>query len=214
MGFRNVYHCTLSKFGLHERAITYLKSSTGNRILDVGCNEGYIGREVRGKEFFGIELSPENVEKAQSNGYQVISADLNTTNLSSLPLEKKSFDHILFLDILEHLIDPLQQLKQSAALLKDNGKILISLPNIANWRYRLMLLFGQFNYRDIGVLDRTHLHLYTKKSAKQLVTQAGLTLESIHFTNAVTGFITWRIPILGPLLATGIFMVVRTESQG
>jgi hypothetical protein len=55
--------------------------------------------------------------------------------------------------------------------LKDSGKIIISVPNIANWIIRLSLLFGKFDYRDRGILDRTHLRFFTLRSLKELMSE-------------------------------------------
>jgi hypothetical protein len=57
--------------------------------------------------------------------------------------------------------------------LKPNGRLIVSLPNVANISVRLALLFGQFNYMERGILDRTHLHFYTRKTARALLESAG-----------------------------------------
>lgn len=58
--------------------------------------------------------------------------------------------------------------------------MIASLPNIAYWQYRLRLLLGQFDYVDYGVMDRTHLHLYTVKTGRALLEAQGYPVEALH----------------------------------
>ena len=76
-----------------------------------------------------------------------------------------------FADVLEHLRDPAAVLRRCIPALKESGKIIISVPNIANWIIRLGLLFGKFDYMDRGILDRTHLRFFTMRSLNQLMSE-------------------------------------------
>jgi 2-polyprenyl-3-methyl-5-hydroxy-6-metoxy-1,4-benzoquinol methylase len=84
-----------------------------------------------------------------------------------------SFDVVLCGDILEHLRDPLAALMRWRPLLRDDGRLVLSTPNVANWSIRLSLLFGRFRYTDRGILDRTHAHLFTRSSLLESVRRAG-----------------------------------------
>jgi SAM-dependent methyltransferase len=84
---------------------------------------------------------------------------------------RREFDYIVFADVLEHLRDPAAVLRRCLPALKETGKIIISVPNIANWIIRLSLLFGKFDYMDRGILDRTHLRFFTLRSLKQLMSE-------------------------------------------
>ena len=76
----------------------------------------------------------------------------------------------MFADVLEHLRDPASAvLERCIPALKESGKLIISVPNIANWIVRLSLLFGKFDYMDRGILDRTHLRFFTMSSLNQLM---------------------------------------------
>lgn len=79
------------------------------------------------------------------------------------------FDVITFADVLEHLRDPNQALTRAKDYLKEDGFIIISLPNVANWRVRLSLLLGKFNYTKTGILDESHLRFYNLETAKNLI---------------------------------------------
>jgi hypothetical protein len=89
-----------------------------------------------------------------------------------LPEELESeekFDYILFLDILEHLLDYERLLTDAKKYLNKDGKIIVSLPNFVNIYVRLNMLIGRIPLADKGILDRTHLHLFTYKIIKKLL---------------------------------------------
>ena len=74
--------------------------------------------------------------------------------------------------LIEHLRDP-QAFLTRAPLLRPEGRLLLSTPNIANWAMRLSLLFGRFRYTEWGILDRTHTHLFTRKTLDECLEAAG-----------------------------------------
>jgi hypothetical protein len=84
------------------------------------------------------------------------------------------FDYILFADVLEHLRDPLTVLKKSAELLYEGGSILISVPNVSHNSIIIDLINNNFEYRELGLLDNTHIHLFARKSLLKMVGDAGL----------------------------------------
>ena len=61
------------------------------------------------------------------------------------------------------MIDTGKALELAYSLLKTNGTILISLPNIQHYSSVFTLLFGFWDYKEWGILDRTHLKFFTKK---------------------------------------------------
>jgi SAM-dependent methyltransferase len=139
------------------------------RILDVGCAAGYLGKILReqGHYVVGIEGDAAAAKKARAC-YDVFHlADVETFVFPY----RGEFDYILFADILEHLRDPAAVLRRSLPSLKDTGKVIISLPNVANWVIRLSLLFGNFESADRGILDRTHLHFFTLRALKRLMNE-------------------------------------------
>ena len=76
---------------------------------------------------------------------------------------------MLLLDVLEHLKNPERLLNQCRDVLKPDGAVVVSLPNVANITVRLMLLLGNFDYTERGILDRTHLRFFTRKTARQFL---------------------------------------------
>jgi SAM-dependent methyltransferase len=139
-------------------------------ILDVGTASGYLGEvwKKSGHHVTGIEFDPAAAVKAKENYHAFRIADIETFDFPY----RSEFDYIVFADVLEHLRDPAAVLRRCIPGLKESGKIIISLPNVANWIIRLGLLFGKFEYTDRGILDRTHLRFFTLRSAGQLIDDA------------------------------------------
>jgi 2-polyprenyl-3-methyl-5-hydroxy-6-metoxy-1,4-benzoquinol methylase len=84
-----------------------------------------------------------------------------------------AFDRVLLLDVLEHLVRPERLLAEVRPALKEGGRLVVSVPNVANITVRLALLFGRFPYTDRGILDCTHLHFYTRQTARALLEENG-----------------------------------------
>jgi 2-polyprenyl-3-methyl-5-hydroxy-6-metoxy-1,4-benzoquinol methylase len=177
------------------------------KILDVGCAFGVIGalRESP-KNVYGIERDSELLRLAEKNCQKVYAMDLEDFDPKSFP--ESEFDFIFCGDIIEHVLDPLGLLKGLARLLSKEGYVVISVPNIAQFPFRLQLLLGNFNYEETGVLDKTHMHLYTHATAKALIKEAGL--EIIKFFPS--GTIVSYIPLFPRFFASQlIFLCSKKE---
>lgn len=142
-------------------------------VLDIGCGEGFFaaGLKKDGNRIVGVDSLPEASERAAMEQY--FSADLNCEGSVTSQLNGLRFDRVLLLDVLEHLVRPERLLAESQIALKDSGRLVVSLPNVANISVRLNLLFGRFPYSDRGILDRTHLRFFTRKAARQLLEENG-----------------------------------------
>jgi 2-polyprenyl-3-methyl-5-hydroxy-6-metoxy-1,4-benzoquinol methylase len=147
----------------------------GNRknldVLDVGCGFATTSQHIakRSNRVTGIESSAEAVTVARTRITEVIHADLQNHMLG-----ERRFDVIIFADVLEHLPWPIGVLRGYLDLLKDGGSVIVSLPNVGLWSVRLNLLLGRFRYEETGVLDRTHLRFFTRRTAKEMIEQVGL----------------------------------------
>jgi 2-polyprenyl-3-methyl-5-hydroxy-6-metoxy-1,4-benzoquinol methylase len=122
----------------------------------------------------GVELFPDAAENARSVLDQVWCGDLEATSFETA-IAPASLDVILCLDVLEHLVDPWTVVKRLSPLLKTDGRLIISIPNIRNWKFiRKLLMNGDFHYRDAGLLDRTHLRFFVRDTAIELAEAGGL----------------------------------------
>ena len=169
------------KYSSHYWILNTLRVEDGPlRILDVGTASGYLGKVWRASGHFvvGIEYDAASAENARQyyNTFQI--ADIE---LFPFPY-RKEFDYIVFADVLEHLRDPVAVLRRCLPALKDSGKLILSVPNIANWVIRLSLLLGRFDYMDRGILDRTHLRFFTMRTLKQLLREAGYEVLDVTAT--------------------------------
>jgi 2-polyprenyl-3-methyl-5-hydroxy-6-metoxy-1,4-benzoquinol methylase len=145
-------------------------------VLELGPATGYMSKILsdHGCSVTGIEIDPEMASQAAQFCERVIVGDLDTLKLEE-ELGDQRYDVIVAADVLEHLKDPLRVVTQlKDFLVRDTGHFVVSLPNIAHGSVRLALLNGDFDYRDLGLLDRTHLRFFTRKSIEQLIEDAGL----------------------------------------
>lgn len=181
--------------------------SNGEKVLDIGCGEGKLGKILIQKncEMYGIEIDQVAKENALKNsGYKDIFS-FNIENFEENSEEQKrflekdlQFDVIALIDILEHVINPTVVLLNSLKFLKDNGRILVSIPNVNNADILLNLLQGKFNYREAGVLDNTHTKYFTKSSfvewiadVNSILAKYNLECEYIGGTFGYTKYLEW-----------------------
>lgn len=162
----------------------------GGRILEGGVSSGYFAQILvdAGYTVDGLELDETAAKEAASVCDVVLVGDLATVDLAPLT---PPYDGMVFGDTLEHLPDPPAVLRRLRPLLRDEGAVVISIPNVANWAVRLGLLFGRFRYTERGILDRTHLRFYTQRTLTEMLRDAGFRVE--HLVAAVpVPFVTWR----------------------
>jgi glycosyltransferase involved in cell wall biosynthesis len=167
-------------YSSHSQILAWIEQERPSEVLEIGTATGYLTAEManRGCAVTGVEQDPDMAELARPYCREMVVADVESMNLDGLA----RYDAIVFGDILEHLRDPQRVLQSLASVLKPGGKILISLPNVANVWLRISLLFGRFNYGRTGILDESHLRFFTLKTAKQLVQNSGLDILSIDAT--------------------------------
>lgn len=179
----------------------------GSLVLDVGCHTGILGealQKIKQAKVIGIDSDAGALHVARSRLQAALLIDMEQDNWAS-HLKKEGYEHfdtILFGDVLEHTRQPERILLQAKELLKPDGKIIVSVPNIAHWRVRFGLLFGKFEYTESGILDRTHLRFFTQKTARTLLESSGYNVISMN----VAGYALphWLIRMLPGLFAVQI----------
>ncbi len=162
------YTLKLSRTGSHMQVVAAI--DPGRRVLDLGCSQGLLSRPLKEKDVrvIGVDAgSGEGIAEELEAYYQ---RDLDAA--LDLPLGRE-FDYVVISDVIEHLRNRHQLLVGSRRFLKEGGRLVISTPNIALWFYRLSLFVGRFEYGPRGVLDETHVHLYTRATFRREVEGAG-----------------------------------------
>jgi 2-polyprenyl-3-methyl-5-hydroxy-6-metoxy-1,4-benzoquinol methylase len=169
-------------YGGHERLLALAGSP--ERALDVGCSSGYLSRRLveRGAKVVGIEADERAAAAARAVCEDVLVGDVETMDL---PFAANSFDLVLCGDVIEHLRDPERFLARMRPLLRPGGRLVLTTPNVANWAMRLGLLAGRWRYTDRGILDRSHLHLFTKKTLEEMLDRAGYRIVEFDVTAPV-----------------------------
>lgn len=137
------------------------------RVLEIGCGMGAMSialKEMYNCEIVGIEIDSNVAQFARHNLDEVYSEDIEIIDLSKLG----KFDCIICADVLEHLRDPWTVIEKLANHLESGGQMVISVPNAANIEVVKSLIQGDFTYKDAGILDKTHLRFFTRKTLPTL----------------------------------------------
>ena len=150
-------------------------------ILDIGCSIGTIGRqikEINNAYITGIELSDKMGAEASKYLDEVIIGNVEKGVLNRIC--NKKYDCIILADIIEHLIDPWKLVSQCYRILKNDGLIISSIPNIRHISTIFSLVVkGYWPYRDRGIHDKTHLRFFTLKNITQLFEKSNFSIYNI-----------------------------------
>ena len=163
----------------HQQISKLVRELRLSPVLDVGAAQGMLGHLIAGAGLTidAIEANAEWAEMARPH-YRNVWASY----VEDAPLEKGAYKLVVCGDVLEHTPDPLGVLKRLCEAASGDAKFIISLPNVAHLAIRMLLLFGKFPKMERGILDRTHLHFFTRDTAIDLLRQAGLVPEKVSCT--------------------------------
>jgi 2-polyprenyl-3-methyl-5-hydroxy-6-metoxy-1,4-benzoquinol methylase len=157
--------------------------SDSRKVLDVGCGVGSFGASIRKRtdcEVWGVESHAACIQKAKQNIDKVLHGYFGP----ELGLPPGYFDCIVFNDVLEHMLDPASALGLARALLSSGGSVVASIPNIRQfptvWK---LLIDGDWEYQEFGILDKTHLRFFTRLSIMRLFQGAGFAIQQIDGIN-------------------------------
>jgi len=161
--------------------IVEMVPAEARRILDVGCGTGRVCGAIkqRGQDCYcvGLDMDGDALQEAVAQGRIDEHLLVNLDSSEELHwLGYEPFDCIICSDVLEHLHAPEALLARLRALLTDDGVLIVSVPNARNWQVVCQLIEGNWHYEPAGLLDRTHLRFYTRRTAEQLLDQCGFVL--------------------------------------
>jgi len=172
-----------------------IASGRRNRILDIGCADGSLVIKFKKHcETFGVDISQNAVKMAKEAGINAYEVDVSS---QKLPFQDEYFDIIYMGDVIEHLTNPDHAIKEVTRVLKWNGFLVLSTPNLAHWLSRLLLLLGMqplFSEvstaktfgrgpRSYHFLPAGHLRLFTYKALKEFLTYYRFNVVKVEGVN-------------------------------
>ncbi len=188
MNYKN-YTKIIDKYGLGDKKRILNKIRKETEILEIGCSSGYVTKVLT--EELDCKVDCVEIDKEAAALASRYARDLYVGSVEDNALLKKiihKYDFILFLDVLEHLVDPMGTLKNIKRYLKPDGAVLAMIPNIAHWKMRLNLLLGKFDYEEDGIMDKTHLRFFTHKTCRELFHEAGFSIKEDEVSVGVITF--------------------------
>ena len=174
------YRLKNDAYSSHAVILDRLGPGRDRTLLDAGAADGFLSELLtrQGWRVTALERDPAQAERARGRCAQVVVADLE----EAAQALTGPFDAIVYGDVLEHLSDPLATLVALNRALAADGLVIASVPNVAHLWVRLQLLAGRFEYTDRGILDRTHLRFFTRRTFVALLEQANLAVEELAVT--------------------------------
>ena len=200
-------------FACKRPEVRRLVSRRARRVLDVGCAAGELGQALKrrqGAEVWGVEPNGEAAAAARRALDRVLEGTIEDA-LCALP--QGHFDSIVAADVMEHLVDPERVLRELSGKLTPSGEVIVSLPNVRHWSVLQELLGGSWEYRDAGILDRTHLRFFTRKSALALFEKTGYAVTGTTPV-ALAGESGIPAPLLQALRTGGVETAELEEESG
>lgn len=173
-----------------------------SKVLEFGCANGrmtrYLSEEMNCSVDI-IEYDKELFSMAIQYAHDGLCGDICDYTWVDY-FQGTTYDYIIFADVLEHLSSPKTVLEKCYTFLNDTGLIWISVPNIAYNDIIIKLLNNQFDYSDTGLLDKTHIHFFTEKSAKKMFLDAGYYIayedgiykQTFCSEQLLTEFLSWK----------------------
>ncbi len=196
-------------------------STDARSVLEFGCGEAPLGEALKRRQkcrVVGIEIDPRAAAIARKRIDEVFCGDVREV----VSLIHERFDWIIGGDIVEHLDEPWSFLSELRRVTAPGGRLLLSLPNIANAAIISDLLHGRFDYVYMGLTCVGHLRFFTRRTIEEMLTIAGweaITIEPQEVI-ATTGrddllriLEHARVPIAREdLLPAGFYVIARNPA--
>lgn len=169
-----------------KKVINLLKEQErSKKILDLGCGDGQISKRIKdlGFEVYGFDFSKKNLRLAKKKGIKVKFGDLN----KKIPYKKESFDIIFAGEIIEHIYDTKKLLAEIKRILKKEGILIITTPNLVHLPDRINFLKGQTPTQIKPLHKYLYLHIrqFTFNSLKEILKFYGFEIQKFQSTMVV-----------------------------
>ncbi len=181
------YDHELDMLSENSASLVLRQITAGSKVLELGPATGYMTRYMKEQlncSVYCIEYDKDSAEQASVYSEKMIISDLEDVFTWNKELSGESFDYILCVDVLEHLKNPLEILKEVVKFLGPDGSVITSIPNVSHNVIVMGLLKGEFNYKPLGLLDNTHIRFFTKESIIEMLNDAGLEILEMKATKA------------------------------
>lgn len=157
----------------------------GKDVLDIGAGPAIVSRYLvsQGREATCLDNDDDALASLDGMGLRAIHADLESESWAD-ELIGQSFDVIILADVLEHLRQPLTILNsiREKVLLREDGLLVVSVPNASHVSVVSELLVGEFDYTKTGILDETHVRWFTLHNLTTLLMAAGFVVDRVERT--------------------------------
>jgi 2-polyprenyl-3-methyl-5-hydroxy-6-metoxy-1,4-benzoquinol methylase len=172
------------KYDFARKELLRFIPDSARALLDVGCGSGAFGRLLRSRrsdmELWAVEPDPASAQAAERGFDHVIRGIFPDERLP-----EATFDVVLCADVLEHMTEPEGALRAAVSVLARGGIMVASIPNVRHWRAVIwpLLARGRWTYTERGILDRTHVRFFTRRSMQAFFIDNGWSVESVTGIN-------------------------------
>jgi len=195
----------LRRYDWNRHTLTEQFIESGERILDIGCGDGYMLRKVKDKfqELYGMDISPSRLQEAKKKIEELYPSDISKFKFieenadEPLPFPDNYFDAIICIAVIEHVYDIFSLVKEMYRVLKPNGYVIAVVPNIGYLKYRIQILLGklpatgaQYNWQEVG-WDGGHIHYFTMEKFCWLFTSQGFCIDKKSGSGFLAKFRNW-----------------------
>ena len=187
-------------------------SGSNKRILDVGCYDGTIAKELEKNynHVIGLDIAENAVKMARKKGIEAY--QLNT-ELESFPKSLGKFDVVIAGELMEHLFNPDIFLEKVWHILWPKGHLVLTTPNLAGLGSRLCLLLGNSPWmieNDILPGKSGHIRYFTPSSLKDLIHRHGF--KVIECTTDSVGLYQMTLPLMDKVLPNlGRIIIIKAQ---
>ena len=167
------------RYGSANLNLMSLIPPASRNFLELGCSTGKLGKLLREKfsveRLVGVEADLESARLADPHYDDVLVTELDQLEL---PYAEAVFDTLIAGDILEHLADPEAVLRYCRQFMVAHGSAMVCLPNVRNLSLLEALARGTWRATDLGLLDRTHRHFFSRRTAMEMFERAGFVCQA------------------------------------
>lgn len=212
----NIGENNIQTGGFYLEKLYFILHTVGSekKVLDIGCNDGYVGEKLIAREnvVYGIDISEKELKIARKKGLKVKKVDIENQDL---PYPQGFFDVVILADVIEHVFDTDSLLKKSFRVLKKGGKLIVTTPNIASFGRRLMLLAGKSPFIEYSLKLSTnglpsvgHIRYYTEATLRNQLKHNGF--KNIEIEGDKVNFGLFRSRSMGRFLPSFSIMLMAS----